>query len=752
MFSSSTRKSSSGAPPGPICFNPQQMSSYLSDLRNNRPQRPGPTGARPLPSSFSRKGTIRSPSNQVPEPQTIIPSTRLAGARIPSDDNQVIPAKRNVSNGSTASRHPSLYNKNDVRQKQERKVSHEISAALKKLDLQEEEERIQRAAREEADELMRRYLRPSAPYRPQHSVSKKEERSSSHREDWQAESKHDTGQKNSRESVKPSVEVMEETKTRKAQMPDVQGMNSLRMGKQRSPLNFDPFSVQNLANRRRSSGSKRLASGGSPKTVFVNPEDKIYEDPKDRLPEIDAVPAHVRRNPFARLRSKREGQPRQSEGSVSVSSRLSRTETQNSLPSQARDAGYGSNAVDIVETSGHAVAHITSNQLEIRSDELRAATSMRLKDRSPRLVAPTAVSDSPGRPIVSFKPDWAPPEMNATSSHSHKEPERPQPLAFRVKTAHLTDEPSKKSSLELPRITRDSPPPSRRPQEESMPFIHVVDTSEPVKASPATPHPYIDVSNNHIAGDIPSFSFSADDGTPSLRPQISITTEDYSPSGSSISVSTFPEPPAMSISVSESAPPTRQLRDPTAAGSRHNHQSSTSFHSHRGSDALHHHTHHASGLSSSRPQPRHTPSIRQTTATCTHCTLPISGRVVTASRSLFHPSCFTCHHCATPLEHVSFYPEPSSHRTARLDRIAHRREAPTDHYFDDETEAKIAEDDGWDDGMRFYCHLDYHEKFSPRCKGCRTPIEGEVVVALGAEWHVGHFFCAECGDVSYTVI
>jgi hypothetical protein len=23
-----------------------------------------------------------------------------------------------------------------------------------------------------------------------------------------------------------------------------------------------------------------------------------------------------------------------------------------------------------------------------------------------------------------------------------------------------------------------------------------------------------------------------------------------------------------------------------------------------------------------------------------------------------------------------------------------------------------------------------------------------VVVACGAEWHVGHFFCAQCGDVS----
>jgi hypothetical protein len=45
--------------------------------------------------------------------------------------------------------------------------------------------------------------------------------------------------------------------------------------------------------------------------------------------------------------------------------------------------------------------------------------------------------------------------------------------------------------------------------------------------------------------------------------------------------------------------------------------------------------------------------------------------------------------------------------------------------------------------------LDYHEFFSPRCKSCKTPIEGEVVVACGAEWHVGHFFCAQCGDVSF---
>lgn len=114
------------------------------------------------------------------------------------------------------------------------------------------------------------------------------------------------------------------------------------------------------------------------------------------------------------------------------------------------------------------------------------------------------------------------------------------------------------------------------------------------------------------------------------------------------------------------------------------------------------------------------------TASCELCSLPISGKIVTAGGCRFHPECFTCFHCHTALECVAFYQEPESSRAERLETEAN------DH------EARVP---------RFYCHLDFHEMFSPRCKSCKTPIEGEVVVACGAEWHVGHFFCAECGDV-----
>ncbi|KAH8154280.1 uncharacterized protein LAJ45_02048 [Morchella importuna] len=117
---------------------------------------------------------------------------------------------------------------------------------------------------------------------------------------------------------------------------------------------------------------------------------------------------------------------------------------------------------------------------------------------------------------------------------------------------------------------------------------------------------------------------------------------------------------------------------------------------------------------------------RGPTASCAYCRTPIEGRVVSASSIRFHPECFRCDHCHTTLEHVGFFPEPEESRRRR---------------------AEVEGDRGEKGGkVRFYCHLDFHELFSPRCRSCKTPIEGEVVVACGGTWHAGHFFCAECGD------
>lgn len=129
-------------------------------------------------------------------------------------------------------------------------------------------------------------------------------------------------------------------------------------------------------------------------------------------------------------------------------------------------------------------------------------------------------------------------------------------------------------------------------------------------------------------------------------------------------------------------------------------------------------------------------------AQCAACALPIAGRIVSAASQRFHPHCFTCHHCAEPLECVAFYPEPEGKRAERLERIQARLNGED---LPEDKAGETAVDDG-DDSLRFFCHLDYHELYSPRCRSCKTPIEKEVVLACGGSWHVGHFFCAECGD------
>ncbi|KAI6806063.1 hypothetical protein KC342_g19002, partial [Hortaea werneckii] len=142
--------------------------------------------------------------------------------------------------------------------------------------------------------------------------------------------------------------------------------------------------------------------------------------------------------------------------------------------------------------------------------------------------------------------------------------------------------------------------------------------------------------------------------------------------------------------------------------------------------------------------------VRQSGALCAHCALPITGRILSAAGERFHPTCFICYQCHTNLELVAFYPEPEPKRHDRLSRI-HARQAglppplPSDSTTPDEA-AHLELTDGIDESPRFYCHLDYHELFSPRCKTCRTPIESRVVVACGNAYHEGHFFCAACGD------
>ena len=433
--------------------------------------------------------------------------------------------------------------------------------------------------------------------------------------------------------------------------------------------------------RRRSSAPRaRDVSGG----LFRNPDDKIYEEP-DAIPKspvpcqseqswIPAPRTTKTRNAMFKMSASTPPSPRARVASAEDKQRVYRSEIQRNPPSQSRNPSYLKNERSSAPSddlkSSEPDVDLDTQQIkkgkEIRSDDIRAATSMRLKDRSPKLPSPTVVSNRPGRPIVSFSQDWKPKGTDRQGG----DPSPTRPCGVPPRMRFKPQMPASTASAPIiPTINVPDPP-----------SIHVSDTSTNETSS----IPSISVSESSIP------KISLPDDPPAARPL---------PTPSS-----RPRP----------SPANRPLP---------HHSLTTPVHSTK----LH-----------------WSPSSRRATAQCAACALPIEGRIVSAASQRFHPHCFTCHHCAEALECVAFYPEPDTARDARLARINARANDPSAHK-DESEPGETALDDG-DPSLRFYCHLDFHEIFSPRCRSCKTPIETEVVIACGASWHVGHFFCAQCGD------
>ncbi|MCJ1273660.1 hypothetical protein MMC21_001453 [Puttea exsequens] len=433
----------------------------------------------------------------------------------------------------------------------------------------------------------------------------------------------------------------------------------------------------NISGRRRSSGPRaRHPSGG----LFRNPDDKIYEEPDNTTITATVAGSHTSKIPGPLMKKSRNAVPdsstlrqrweRSRVSSDEVKPRFHRSEIHKNPPSQSRDPSYTRN--ETPQTPVHT-SQIQSDQdsrstregREVRSDDIRAATSKPMRDRSPKLPSPTVISDRPGRPIVSFEQDWKP-------KHTDDREDAPP-----------------RQTLGIPaRLRRKPPIPASTASAPIVPTINLPEV------------PSINI-NDEPAHEVPSVPAIAVSET--VVPTVGLSDDPH---------------------IKRSLPTPSHQPPPTAA---------------------------------KRPLPRHSattpvhsskfhwsPAPRRATAQCAACALPIEGRIVSAASQRFHPHCFICHHCATALECVAFYPEPDSFRTARLARIEARTNA---NYveFAEEKPGETAVDDG-DESLRFYCHLDYHELFSPRCRSCKTPIETEVVLACGGSWHVGHFFCAECGD------
>ncbi|GAD99356.1 LIM domain protein [Paecilomyces variotii No. 5] len=611
--------------------------SYLKDLRSNRP--PRPNGSRPLPSkpnpsstsvrdelppraasalSMSRRTETPSQehlkSDSQPRSASALSHRRLtseAGARRNSVGRPLVqePGSYSVRHsyapgaklGSPTSVTPSSTYRENGQRWMEKQEARSLRDALEELDLQEEM-RIYAAAQDEATDLVWNHQHPGVPIKNPHAAYRNPDVTRVHPQDRSSYARAHSN------SI-PTDDESYSSKSAGAASIDSKGSASKGDTLPRKPkVNFalPPEEESPLPNRR--------DSGGSPKGIFRNPEDHIYEEPDERDSRRPSRYETMHTTSSALKAKPRNSLPRDSRPS------FSRYDIHKNPPSQSSNPAYTVNSSPSPPPEVLKEDVPKKNGVEIRGDDIRAATSMKLKDRSSKLPMPTAVSDRLGRPIVSFDPTWKAPDEPRGSNSS---------------------------------LGKGKP-----------------------SAAPAPPVPEISISES---ASIPTITLP--DNSP---PKIS----EMQPVSESRRDSTRPLP------IPKNTP----------------------------------HKTHVTKVSQGTTNRWYSPYTRAgvPTATCAACTLPIAGKIVTAAGSRFHPECFTCHHCGTALECVAFYQEPEAKRAERLEKSA---------ADDDEAQA-----------MRFYCHLDFHELFSPRCKSCKTPIEGEVVVACGAEWHVGHFFCAECGD------
>lgn len=541
----------------------------------------------------------------------------------------------------------------------EREEARSLRDALEEMDHQDEVS-IHEAAQDEATELVWMHQNPDVPYKNPYAPYRNPDIDSNRRGSQKAG--HSQGQsvggqrlasdpqENGQCSVSDNPAGSHSGddllyKKRRELGLDEDGPDQRKLGALRNNLkvNFElPQGEASSNSRDNFERRQRNVSNDSSKGIFRNPDDHIYVEPEDPRSRVeDERPIFARSAPSA-LRAKprnsllRGSRPLPNRSSnPDFANKFSRFEIHKNPPTQSRNPQYKLN--DPLTDAGsdgneeaqkpEAAPIPTRDGVEIRSDDIRAATSKRLKDRSGKLPMPSAVSDRVGRPIVSFDPSWNPSETQPKSNRdslSRKESASPKPPPQpAAPTIQVSDAPS-------------------------IPVINLPDDKEPTIS---------EIGSQWKARD--------KNEVPAPDSKRSIPRRDTSPKK-----------------------PTTALQDRW-----------------------------------------YSPYSRAgvPTAKCESCTLPIAGKIVTAAGSRLHPECFLCYHCQTPLECVAFYQEPEAKRNERLADTGRDNE------------------EAW--SLRFYCHLDFHELFSPRCKSCKTPIEGEVVVACGAEWHVGHFFCAECGDV-----
>ncbi|KAJ3559350.1 hypothetical protein NPX13_g9543 [Xylaria arbuscula] len=574
-------------PPSPTYMNNDQFAAYLAGLRENRVNRPG--GARPPPPSTrsrpdpSRLMSTRGPTLTCPNHEVAAPispaavtsrysmSTTASGrdyspdkpAAAPLRPSDVVPSAAYIERGQRWMEKEEAFSLHQAMEVIDMKD--EQKEESKEEGEQDEETRLYNAALDEAAELVYCHehgikpREPDAPYRYRPHMRKNSyahARTELARTSVRSFSGSSSG--SDRDSSPGSA---------RGSLDQQQRGDSMESGNPKRPALPGSGSRKSSGGRRRSSMRRNIS--GEIERPFSG--DQIWEEPEGinaeqtsarQLPQIPmySQPLGVKtRNPsnnnkvqFAPVSSGDQS----SNPATTPLKPLSRTEIHKNPPSQSRNPNYTRN--DPSESPRTSQDIPRKNGVEIRGDDIRQATSMRLSDRSSKLPTPSAVTDSPGRPIVSFDKNWKAPEEAAAD---------PKPDEFRRVPAGITKgspgpqnpQPPVPTIICTPDLPSTAPPatqPFRRPA--AIPSIQI--DSDDAPRAPAIP--VINVSDE---GDRPLPTIvlpgdGDDDRSSSTVPSIPVivTPDDVPPRSSA---RPLPDP--------KSAPPSRIRNLPTApAGGR----------------------------------------------------------------------------------------------------------------------------------------------------------------------------------------
>lgn len=440
-------------PPGPVYMSNDQFAAYLSDLRNNRVARP--SGARPQPASSRRdsKETTIAVQTELPDSPTgdAIPrsasalSHKRAQSALSTYGSVTSRTGRQIARPPTRGESPITPLKpSDVvpsatymergQRWMEKEEAVSLREAMEDMDLMEREEeaQIHAAAQDEASELVFQHQNPhsvpapDAPYRYNDHLRK----NSYQHARTQSVGRYSgagivTGLArdiiprsisggSSSSSGMPSPQLHQSGEFSDQNVsPEAIGRGSLDSSMDARPNRKSYGSMSSIpgSSRRRSSArrnvSGELAGMFSGEQIWEEPEQEDLD--RGRSQDTHDMPAPLRikhRNPLNRVQFASEFGPRSNSTPPEPTKRISTSEIHRNPPSQSRNPNYTANPPPAVQASEpkeaieEPKAQVPMKDgLEIRSEEIRLATSMRLKDRSPKLPTPTVVSDRPGRPI-----------------------------------------------------------------------------------------------------------------------------------------------------------------------------------------------------------------------------------------------------------------------------------------------------------------------------------------------------------------